>query len=138
MAQHATELFMQCVYSLDLSYHELLEKEAALKLGMTRILEEAGGEFIHFEEMGDTMRIQCVLPEYGEELFHPMLERIAPLMDGQVECRVLFVHKDLSFVHIVTVSGGAWQESCLHLPAPGPLTRVLRDIDPPSRQSIFT
>ena len=133
MAHHATELFIQCVYSLELSYHELLEKEAALKPAVTRILEEAGGEFIHFEEMGDTMRIQCVLPEYGEELFHPLLEGIARLMDGQVECRVLFVHKDLGFLHIAAVSRGVWQESCLHLPAPGPLTRALRDQDPPSR-----
>lgn len=133
MAQYATELFIQCVYSLELSYHELLEKEAALKSSVTVILEESGGEFIHFEEMGDTMRVQCVFAEYGEELFHPVMSRIAPLMDGQVECRALFVHKDLGFIHIFTVSRGAWQESCLHLPAPGPLTRALRDQDPPSR-----
>lgn len=133
MAQYATELFIQCVYSLDLSYHELLEKEAALKMGLTTIMEEAGGEFIHFEEMGDTMRMQCVFPEYGEDLFHPLCRQIAPSMDGHVECRMLFVHKDLDFINFYTVSNGTWQEGCVHLPLPGPLSTALREQDPPSR-----
>jgi len=133
MAQFATELFVQCVYGLELSYHELLEKEAELKLTMTAILEQGGGEFIHFEEMGDTMRVQCMFVEYGEHIFHPLCESMAPLMDGHVEARLLFVSKDLDFLHIYTISKKRWQESCLHLPAPGPLTKALRDQDPPSR-----
>lgn len=133
MAQHATELFVQCVYSLELSYHELLEKEADLKQAMTAIFEEGGGGFIQFEEMGDTMRAQCMFPEYGEHIFHPVCEKMAPLMDGRVEARLLFVNLDLDFLHVYIISQGQWRESCLHLPEAGPLTRALRDQDPPSR-----
>lgn len=130
MARFATELFIQCVYSLDLSYHDLLEREAALKVELTTILEQSEGEYIHFEVMGDVMRVQCVFPRYAEDVFHALCGRVAPLMDGQVEAKMLFVSKDLDFLHIYTLSKGEWLESCLHVPAAGPLTRALRDLDP--------
>lgn len=131
MGQFATELFVQCVYSLDLSYDELLETEAALKPALTGIFEQQGGEFLQFEGTGDTLRCQCVFPAYGEELFHSLCDSIAPLMNGRVECRMLFVSKDLDALHVYTVSRNAWQETCLHMPAAGPLTRAMRDVNPP-------
>lgn len=134
MARYDTEMFAQCVYSLDLSYHDLLEFEAELKLALNRILEQNNAEFIHFEELGDTMRAQCVFTEYTEGLFHSVCDAVAPLMDNRVEARLLFVSKDLDFLHCYILAQGAWQEGCLHLPAPGPLTRALRDQDPPGRR----
>ena len=132
MASYATELFVQCGYSLELSYQELMETEAGLKPALTAIFEENGGEFIHFEGVSDTLRCQCVFSSYSEDLFHVLCDRIASLMDCGVECRMLFVSKDLDALHIYTVSQGGWRESCLSLPAAGPLTRALREQDPPA------
>jgi hypothetical protein len=132
MAHHTTELFVQCVYSLELSYQDLMEIEAGLKPALAVIFEEHGGEFLHFEGISDTLRSQCMFSSYSEDLFHSLCDRLAPLMDGRVECRLLFVSKDLDTLHIYTVSRGAWRESCLHLPAAGPLTVALRDQDPPA------
>lgn len=131
MAQYAAELFVQCVYSLELSYEDLIAAEAELKVQFTSILEQNGAEFIHFEEMGDTMRVQCVFATYTENLFHSICDLLAPFMDGRVEARLLFVNKDLNFLHIYTISNNSWQECSLHMPAAGPLTRELREQDPP-------
>lgn len=130
MAQYAAELFVQCVYSLELSYHDLIEAEAALKRSLTEIFEANQGEFIHFEEISDTMRSQCVFPVYTEDLFHAISDSVAPFMDGRVECRMLFVSKDLDALHVVTISEGKWQESSVHMPAAGPLTKILREQKP--------
>lgn len=125
MAQNATELFAQFVYSLELSYHSLLERESELKVLATEILEQNGGEFIHFEEMGDTMRAQCVFARYDEDLFHDICEDVAPLMDGFVEARLLFVNKDLDELHIYAINNGKWSESCLRLPHAGPIGKAV-------------
>jgi hypothetical protein len=125
MAHKATEFFAQFVYSLDLSYHSLLEREGELKTTAAAILEQHGGEFIHFEEIGDTMRAQCIFEPYEEALFHNVCDALAPHMDDVVEARLLFVNKDLNFLHIYTISRGIWQECCLQLPETGPLGRSL-------------
>lgn len=129
MAHNATELFAQFVYSLELSYHSLMERESELKAAVTAIWEQYGGEFIHFEEMGDTMRAQCAFAKYDEELFHDICEDIAPHMDSFVEARLLFINKDLETLHIFTISNGRWQECCLSLPDTGPLGRALLERD---------
>lgn len=129
MARNATELFAQFVYSLELSYDSLMERESELKTSFTAILEQYGGEFIHFEEMGDTMRAQCAFARYEEDLFHDICDDIAPQMDFFVEARLLFVNKDLDTLHIFVINNGKWQESCLRLPEAGPLSRALLDKD---------
>ena len=100
-----------------------------LKAAVTAIWEQYGGEFIHFEEMGDTMRAQCAFAKYDEELFHDICEDIAPHMDSFVEARLLFINKDLETLHIFTISNGRWQECCLSLPDTGPLGRALLERD---------
>lgn len=130
MTRYAAELYIQFVYSLELSYDELLELEAELKLAVAGILEENTGEFMHFEGMGDTMRTQCVFLEYKEALFHAVCDALAPLMDGRVEARLLFVNKDLDGVHFYAVSRGAWRECGMALPPAGPLAAALREQDP--------
>jgi len=134
MAHYAAELFVQCVYSLDLTYHELLATEGELKPALTAALEQNGAQFIHFEEMGDTMRVQCVFPAHDEYLFHAVCDAFAPFMDGRVEARLLFVDKNLDLLHYYTISEKKWQEAVLALPAAGPLTRALREQDPPSKK----
>jgi hypothetical protein len=130
MAQYASELFVQCIYSPELSYEQLIALEANLKIEANKILEERGGEFIHFEEMGDTLRVQCVFPETRESLFHSVCEELAPLMDGTVEARLLFVDKDLDGLFFYTLSRGEWKEGLIALPAAGPITLALRDKEP--------
>jgi len=134
MAHYATELFVQCVYSLDLTYHELLAVEGELKPSLTAALEQNGAEFIHFEEKGDTMRIQCVFSAHGEHLFHAVCDAFAPLMDSRVEARLLFVDKNLDVLHYYTISEKKWQEAVLCLPVAGPLSKSLREQDPPSKK----
>ena len=129
MARNATEFFAQFVYSPELSYDGLLERESDLKASVTAILEQYGGEFIHFEEMGDTMRAQCAFAKYEEDLFHDICDDIAPKMDSFVEARFLFVSKDIDLLHVFVLNNGRWQESCLRLPEAGPLSRALLDKD---------
>ena len=129
MARNATELFAQFVYSVELSYDSLMERESELKTSFTAILEQHGGEFIHFEEMGDTMRAQCAFARYEEDLFHDICDDIAPQMDSFVEARFLFVDKDVNSLHIFVINNGRWQESCLRLPEAGTLSRALLDKD---------
>ncbi|MDL2316134.1 hypothetical protein LJC59_03525 [Desulfovibrio sp. OttesenSCG-928-A18] len=119
MAHYATELFIRCTYSLELSYDELLELEAELKLAVNALLERHEADFIHFEPLGDTMRVQCVFSNYDEQLFHSMCEGMAPHMDGRVEGRLLFVHKDLDTVHFYAVNNKKWRESRIALPPSG-------------------
>lgn len=130
MPHIATELFIQCIYSLELSYDELIDTETELKKTLTQLLDENGAQFIHFEEMGDTMRAQCVFDIYDEGLFHPICDALAPYFNHTVEAKLLFVSKDLDFLHVYTISDGKWLESVLHMPAPGPITQALREQEP--------
>jgi hypothetical protein len=132
MARYAVEMFGHLVYSPELSYDDLLSLESDLMVGLTGIIAGQGGEFTHFEAMGDTMRVQCVFVEHGEKLFHSFCSELALLMDGNVEARVLFVDKDLDMLHVYTLNGGTWRECCISLPAPGPLTLAMRD--PPAKR----
>jgi hypothetical protein len=129
MVHKATELFAQFVYSLELSYHSLLERETELKAAVAGIWEQHGGEFIHFEEMGDTMRAQCSFVDYAEELFHDICEAVAHYMDSFVEARLVFINKNLETLHIYTISNYSWQECCLRLPDTGPLGLALLERD---------
>jgi hypothetical protein len=127
MARYAAEMFCRFVYSPELSYDDLLTLEASLKIDLTGILGGYGGEFIHFEETGDAVRVQCVFPAYNEELFHVLCDRIAPLTDGRTEAAILFVDKDLELLHMYALHDGTWRECCLRLPAPGPQTQAKAD-----------
>ena len=129
MAHFASELFVQCVYAPDLSYDGLLTLEGELKFALTAIVEKHGAEFIHFEEMGDTVRMQCVFAEFGERVAQAVCREAAVLMDGRVEARLLFVDKDMDALLFYCLSEGEWRESCLSLPPAGPITLNLRDSD---------
>mgnify|MGYP003622724622 CR=1 FL=1 len=130
MAQFATELFAHFVYSSKLSYHDLLEREEELKIFASRLMEDQGGEYLHFEALGDALRAQCVFSGYDEDLFHALCDALAPAMDDHVEARLLFVSKDLDHLHLYTISKGKWQESSLILPL-GPIGKALAEEDAP-------
>jgi hypothetical protein len=126
MAYHMTELFAQILYSSSLSYHDLLDREEELKAFLGLLVETHNGEYLHFEAQGDALQVQCVFPEYGEDFFHTLCDSLAGKAKGEVEARLLFVSKDLSFLHLYIVSEGRWRESFLRLPL-GPIGNALAD-----------
>ncbi len=127
MPHFATELFAHFVYSPELSYHDLLEREEELKLLVQATLVSNDAEFIHFEAMGDTLHAQCMLTAYGEDVFHSICEALAAQVPADVEGRLFFVSKELYHVHLYTFFNGKWQEACMQLPAAGPYGEGLRN-----------
>jgi hypothetical protein len=126
MARYRTDLFVHILYSPSLSYHDLLDREEELKGFLGLLAETHGGEYLHFEAQGDALLVQCVFPEYGEDFFHALCEALAERMGRDLEARLLFVSKDLSFLHLYVVSKGGWQEAVLRLPV-GPIGSALAD-----------
>lgn len=124
MALFATELFAHFVYSPKLSYHELLDREEDLKIFVSRLMEEQGGEFLHFEATGDALRAQCAFAEYHEDAFHSLCDALVPEMNGEVEVRLLFASKDLDYLHLYALSDGEWKEATIVLP-PGPIAQEI-------------
>jgi hypothetical protein len=124
MAHYMTELFAHILYSPNLSYHDLLDREEELKGFLGLLLETHGGEFLQFEAQGDALLVQCVFPGYGEDLFHALCDALAERMLGDTETRLLFVSKDLTLLHLYILSQGRWQESLLSLPL-GPIGKTL-------------
>ncbi len=126
MAQHTCEIFVHIVYSPELSYYELMDREEALKTLVDSILFEAGGEYIHFEPSGDTLRAQCSLPAFAEDVFHSVCDKLLPGLDEHLEAKLLFVSKNLESLFLYTISRGKVQEACIDLPPAGPLGHLLR------------
>lgn len=118
------ELFGRVTYSPELSYHDLLEREEAVKVHIQKVLENAGGAFIHFEALGDALRFQCLLPEEKEEVFHAICDGIAPMMKNGLDARVLVVDKDLDAVYCHVIVAGKWQEATFALPPAGKLAKA--------------
>lgn len=119
MSFHKIELFGHVVYSPDLSYDDLLTREDEVKAMVQGVLEKAGGEFIHYEALGDALRFQCVLPEEREEVFHTICDDLAPSVKDGLDARLLMVDKDLGAVYFYSVTGGKWQEAVTGLPPAG-------------------
>lgn len=128
MATFKMELFGHIVYSPDLSYHDLLEREDQAKTKVQDALEKASAEFIHFEALGDILRFQCVLPEEDSVVFHAICDELAPFVSDGLDARLLLVDKDLDTVYFYSISGGKWQEGTVGLPPSGYLAPALPTI----------
>ncbi|MDL2209511.1 hypothetical protein LJC26_01740 [Desulfovibrio sp. OttesenSCG-928-O18] len=124
MSFYKVELFGHVVYSPDLSYHDLLDREEAVKNTVQEILEKAEGSFIHFEALGDTLRFQCVLPEEREEVFHAICDNLAPHVKDGLDARLLIVDKDLDTLYSYVIVSGRWQEAVIGLPPAGKLAKA--------------
>ncbi|SBV93505.1 conserved hypothetical protein [uncultured delta proteobacterium] len=119
MSFHKVEVFGHVVYSPDLSYDDLLAREEGIKAMVQTVLEKAGGDFIHFEALGDALRFQCVLTEEREEAFHAICDNLAPAVKNGLDARLLMVDKDLDTLYFYSVTGGKWQEALVGLPPAG-------------------
>ena len=121
-----SELFAHFVYSQELSYEELLTTEETFQEAVTQILNDEGAQFINFTAFGDTLRAQCVFEIHEESLFQRICETIAPLMDGTLEARLLFVDKELDVLAVYLIAQKEWQESIIQVPVAGPIGAKLR------------
>ncbi len=104
---------------MDLSYHDLLEREESFTLAAQAVLAATGAEFVHFEATGDALRFQCVFSEGNERLFHEICDGLSPSMDNGLAGRLLFVDKDLGSLLYYSLCRGTWQEGTLALPLAG-------------------
>ena len=126
MAYTTTEMFAQFVYSPDLSYDELHERESGIKTFTEELLTHLGAAFINFEPIGDALHAQCVFQKFSEDSAHNVCDSLVTLMDNGVEARLFFVRKNLALVSLYTLAEGTWQEAQLQLPAAGPIGKLLR------------
>lgn len=116
MALYHCELFGHFIYSLELSYNELLEREAVLLEALDDVLRGMDAAHIEFTPMGDALRVQCQLGKPNEELFHSAAEAIAPLLGQDVEGRLLFVDKDMTALSLYYMAHDSWKEARIELP----------------------
>lgn len=121
MASYKIELFGHIRYNAELSYDDLLVREGEIKLVTQAILEQAGADFIHFEALGDMLRVQCVLPEENEGTFNRICEALAPNMKNGLDGRLLLVDKDLDTLYYYIFVDGKWQEAVTGLSSAGHL-----------------
>lgn len=124
--QYKTEFFGHVVYSPELSYEDLLETEKAFQDAAMAILSEAGAQYINFNAFGDTLRVQCVFELFEEQLFHFICEAVAPMVDGKLEARFLFIDKELDNIAIYCIADKKWQENVLQIPVAGAIGGTLR------------
>ncbi len=116
MSVYQCELFGHFVYSEDLSYVGLLEREAALMDAFDRLRRGMDAAHVDFTPTGDALRAQCVFAKADEALFHSVCDAIAPLLGDDMEGKLLFVDKDLEHVALYCLAGAVWKEASIALP----------------------
>lgn len=119
-----TEMFAHFVYSPDLSYHELMDAEDELKPFFLELLEGQEANYVNFEAVGDTLRVQCVFKSFDETLFHSICEGLKPIIDENLDGRILFVDKGLGALAFYLLDQDGWKESILSLPQTAIYTRL--------------
>lgn len=131
MSKFQCEMFGHILYDPELTYNDVLVREAALIDGMQAVLDEAEAYHIDFTPMGDGLRVQCVFHEHTETLFHNLCQKLVPLLDANVHGKLLFVDKGLDFLHIYLLGQGRFAESTLAIPAVDVgLGAIARDPEP--------
>ena len=116
MPKHRCEFFGRFVFAEELSYADLLEKEAQLKEELSRLFVEAGFAHMHFISTGDFLLMQGVAVEHDQAVFQEVCTKVSQLLDEGVEGRLLFVDRFLESVHFFVLSNKAWQENFLEWP----------------------
>ncbi len=138
MSVYQCEFFGHFVYSEELSYIGLLEREAALMDAFDRLLRDMDAAHIDFTPTGDALRAQCVFARADEALFHSVCDAIAPLLGDDVEGKLLFVDKNLEHVALYCLAGAVWKEASIALPEAGDALRRAEPDPEPSAAFPFT
>jgi hypothetical protein len=110
------ELFGRFAFADELSYADLLEREARLKDELSGYFAQAGFVHMHFASTGDFLLMQGMTATHDGALFAEVCEAVCRLLDEGVECRFLFVDRFLNSVHFSVLSKGAWREILLEWP----------------------
>lgn len=116
MPQAITEMFANFIYSPEIGYNELLVLEGTLKDEISEVLYANNAEHVSYDVNADSIRIQCSFTQYNEHFFHKICDQILPFLKFNVEGKILFLHRDISSLHIYTIFNGDWQESSIFVP----------------------
>ncbi len=132
MPKFRCELYGHFIFNEELSYSDLLEREARLKEELTQLLSQAECAHIHLVSTGDFLLAQGALAEYDQDLFHELCEGVSQLLDANVQARLLFVDRFLDSVYFYTLTSETWQEAVFDFPLPKEAAAAARP-DPPTR-----
>ena len=118
-AKYPCEMYGQLFYSPDLSYNDLYAHEHRLLEALTNFLNDNGTQHLDFTPDGDSLRFQCELESYEEDIFHHLADGIMKMLDPDIEGRLLFVDKaTLGVVHVYAINDKDWQEAAIGIPRP--------------------
>ena len=118
MPKFRCEFFGRFVFSEELSYADLLEKEAQLKEELSGLFVQAGFVHVHFTSTGDFLLMQGVAAEHDQAVFQETCTKVSRLLDEGVEGRLFFVDRFLDSVHFFVLNNKTWRESFLEWPLP--------------------
>lgn len=133
MPQFRTELFGQIIYDPEISYEDLLPLEEELTGLLTARLKEFRGRFITFESEGDRTYFQCLFQEFGEGMLAEINKALTAFTGGKsghggrIECKLLFVDKELSAVYFYALNKDKPLRRKVELPAAGPIDNALSE-----------
>ena len=116
MPKFRCELFGRFVFAEELSYADLLEKEARLKDDLSGFFVQSGFVHMHFAPTGDFLLMQGMTAEYDSAVFRELCEAVSPLLDEGVEGRLLFVDRFLDAMHCFVLNRETWREVHLEWP----------------------
>lgn len=118
-ARYPCEMYGQIFYSPELSYNDLYAHERRLADELTEFLNANSAMHLDFTPDGDSLRFQCELDTYGEDIFHQLADGISAMLGEDIEGRLLFVDKaTLGVVHVYALKHDNWQEAAIGIPRP--------------------
>ena len=118
-AKYPCEMYGQPFYGPELTYSDLYEHEHRLVDEVTGFLSANGAVHLDFTPDGDSLRFQCELENYEEDLFHELADGIRPMLTPDIEGRLIFVDKaTLNVVHVYALTQESWREAAIGIPRP--------------------
>jgi len=133
MPKFRCEFYGHFIFAEELSYAELLEKEAQLKEKLSVFFAQAGFAHMHFTSTGDFLLMQGAVAEHDLGLFQEVREAVIHLLDEKVEARLLFVDRLLNSVYFSVLNNETWRETLLEWPLPKDvLSKGIVRPDPPT------
>ena len=82
-ARYPCEMYGQIFYSPELSYNDLYAHEHRLVDELTEFLNTNSAMHLDFTPDGDSLRFQCELDTYGEDIFHQLADGISAIAIGR-------------------------------------------------------
>ena len=137
MSKFRCELFGHFIFAEELSYADLIQKEAQMKEELSGLFAQAGFTHTHFTPSGDFLLVQSVAAEHDQDLFHEICDAVSQLLNESVEARLLFVDRFLDSVYFYVLNNETWQETFLEWPLPQDvLSKGSAPPDPPLPASV--